>query len=716
MSLSIKYQLPDNEPIVISLTAGRVLIGTLLSNEIVLKAPGIEPIHAMIETNDSGTSVLIDLGSATGIKKNSQKVDVETALTKGDKLLIGNFTLSVVEEEDAVADETVPVPMVPGYAGTEEEDDAGYDSDDDGRVVSVPDSSGPRSMTERRPSPNDKRTKKERLFSPRKAKPSGNVLEVVSYWDDTVLDVELFHPSYKGFDKVTIGDPTKAHLFGGGKKYFDQHVLATFSGEGYRLRLMPDMKTRIRKEGEVMEKEGESKINLGRRDIAHIAHGAIKYFLMFVTPPPLDLPPNRARDPIFAGLLSVSMLLYFLAMPVIWTAERKDKEEKEDDIWALVNAPEKEKIEKKEPIKPPPPPKPEQKVVEKKEPPKPKPIPPPPPPKPVQAAKPVEKEKPQQVKPVEKPAEKPNPVAALDNKPKQTQPVEQPKPELSKLRDVGKTGMATTGANKPDFKLAGEKTNNNSLVTGGAKGSGMNQAGGARKGKQANSVMGVEGVNNNKASGVNLSKLGLGAGKILNKTGPGAIKTNFVNSAGGAGGGSGSASKTYGLGGVGAGQSLGLAGSGSAVNNFGSGAGGDGSGQGGTGGLGGVGLGRGFGTKGDGGDGRGRANVVVPPGDPVVSGGLTSQEVSAVIRANLNQIRHCYEQLLQRSPSASGKIKVRFTIDPSGRVSSTGIESSTISDSVMTGCVTGKVVRWKFPEPRGGQAVTVTYPFVFNPL
>jgi hypothetical protein len=725
MSLSIKYQLPDNEPIAISLTAGRVLIGTLLSNEVVVKAPGIEPIHGMIETNDGGKSILIDLGSSSGISVNGKKIDVEKPLNKGDKIVVGNVTITVVEEDAAVAEERAAAPQIPGYITPEDEDD-GDDirtaiMDEEEHGSSRVSTGGKSSMTQRRPSSSrDKRTPKDRLFSPRKAKPSGNVLEVVSYWDDTVLDVELFHPSYKGFDRVTIGDPTKSHLIGGGKKYFDQHVLATFANDGYRLRTMPDMKTRIRKEGEVMEKEGETKINLGRRDIAHIAHGAVKYFLMFVTPPPLDLPPNRARDPIFAGLLTVSMLLYFIAMPVIWTADRKDKDDKDDDIWALVNVPEKEKELIKEKVKPPPPPKPEQKVAEKKEePPKPKPVPPPPPPKPVQAAKPVEKEKPQQTKPVETPVEKPapNPVAQLDNKPKSVQPpVEKPKPELSKLRDVGKTGMASTGANKPDFKLAGEKTNNNSLLTGGAKGSGMNQTGGARKGKQANSVMGVEGVNNNKASGVNLSKLGLGAGKILNKTGPGAIHTNFVNSAGGAGGGSGSASKTYGLGGVGAGQSLGLAGSGSAVNNFGSGAGGDGSGQGGTGGLGGVGLGKGFGTKGEGGDGRGRANVVVPPGDPVVSGGLTSQEVSAVIRANLNQIRHCYEQLLQRSPSASGKIKVRFTIDPSGRVSSTGIESSTISDSVMTGCVTGKVVRWKFPEPRGGQAVTVTYPFVFNPL
>jgi outer membrane biosynthesis protein TonB len=99
-----------------------------------------------------------------------------------------------------------------------------------------------------------------------------------------------------------------------------------------------------------------------------------------------------------------------------------------------------------------------------------------------------------------------------------------------------------------------------------------------------------------------------------------------------------------------------------------------------------------------------------------VSGGLTSQEIMAVIRANLNQIRHCYEQLLQRSPSASGKMGTTFVIDTAGRVSSVSVSQDTVNDSMMRGCVTGKMQRWAFPKPRGGQPVSVNYPFVFNPL
>ena len=174
------------------------------------------------------------------------------------------------------------------------------------------------------------------------------------------------------------------------------------------------------------------------------------------------------------------------------------------------------------------------------------------------------------------------------------------------------------------------------------------------------------------------------------------------------------------------GKSLGLAGASGAANNFGSGSGGLLGGQGGSGGGGGNGIGPGFGGggggaggaggKGKGGNGHGRANVEVPAGDPVVSGGLTAQEIMAVIRANLNQIRHCYEQLLQRSPSASGKMGTTFTIDTSGRVTSVNVSQDTINDSMMRGCVTGKMQRWPFPKPRGGQPVTVNYPFVFNPL
>lgn len=97
-------------------------------------------------------------------------------------------------------------------------------------------------------------------------------------------------------------------------------------------------------------------------------------------------------------------------------------------------------------------------------------------------------------------------------------------------------------------------------------------------------------------------------------------------------------------------------------------------------------------------------------------GGLTQNEVSGVIKSHLNEIRGCYEELLQRLPSASGKIAVKFVVALNGKVATVKVMKATLKDSAMIECVIGKVQRWAFPIPRGAQPVTVNYPFVFNPL
>ena len=711
MSLEIRFKLPNQTEQVVSADEQRLLIGTLLSNEVAVRAPGIDPIHAMIEYDDSGNRVIIDLGSTSGVKLNGKVIDVEAPLEVGDVITIGNIEIKYL---DAKAQPMAPSAAVGGMSGTHPPAPpvppiGGGEPD----TVTAPSAPISNETVPSREKSKSKRNKEDQLFSPRKAQPRGDVLEVVSYWGDTILDVELFHKDFKGYQACTIGDSVKTHMLAGGKDDVDNHLFAVPRSDGFRLYLLDGMKARIRKGGQVFEKSGKSKIKLGRKDIAHITYDAIKYFVLYVKPPALDLPANKAKDPLFLTMMSVALLFYLMVVPAIYLADKVEEDDTKDDLWAMVEAP-----EKKEKPKPKPKPKPKEPPPKPKEPPKKKPKPPKPPkPTPPKPTPKKPAQKPKQKKPVKKPVPKPTKnktvKQALANKTKPTKAVK--KPNLAKLNKP-KSSMAKTPAFKPDFKLAGAKSKNKSLKTGGAKGSGMKQKGAQRKGKKSHSVRGVEGPKNNKSSGVNLSKLGLGVGKIHKKSGPSAIHTNFKSAAGGAGGGSGSGAQTMGFGGGIGGRSLGVAGSAGALNRFGSGAGGPGGGAGGAGGLGGGGLGRGFGKGAGGRGGSGRANVVVPPGDPLVSGGLTSQEVQAVIRANLNQIRHCYEQLLQRSPSSSGKVKVRFVVRPNGRVGSASIASSTIRDSKLKGCVTSKVRRWSFPKPRGGKPVTVTYPFVFNPM
>jgi pSer/pThr/pTyr-binding forkhead associated (FHA) protein/outer membrane biosynthesis protein TonB len=714
MNLEIHYSPPNQSRQVVPVR-DRLMIGSLLSNEVVIRAAGVEPIHAMIEVLENDVHILTDLGSQSGVYLNGQKVDVEAPVKIGDKITIGNVQIEVFAQAVAGAAQfqsagndktqagetttyrgktTVVAPQRVSYP--DEDDDAEHAdemSEDSRSTVLADPRDGDRGSDSGEP-----------LFSPRNAKPSGNVLEVVAYWDDTILDVDMFHPKIKNNERVTIGTPNKAHFLAGGTEDIKRYRLASVAKEGYTVHLKSDMTARIRKGGRVIEETGDKTIEMSKNDIAHVTHGAIKYFLMFIKPPVLDLPRSSARDPFMMGILALSALIYIGVVPLV-LFNKNPKKDANDDIWSIVNTPDKMEVPK--PI--------EKKKVEvaevKKEPPPPV-EPPKPPPKPPAPVKPEEKPKPVEV--VKQPTPTPTPVKELAQKPT---PVVTPPKAPTPEKKPAASGMAKA-QDKPDMVNPGKVDKNKAQGAAGgplAGGKRNDNAGGQRQGKESTDMAGVEGGAKDKPSGVNLGALGLGVGKVLNKSGAGAIKTDFKDSVGGAGGGSGSGAKTTGLGGPGAGKTLGVSGAGGASNNFGGGFGGTGSGAGGAGGLGGAGLGSGFG-KGDGKGGSGRANVEVPPGDPVVSGGLTNQEVQAVIRANLNQIRHCYETLLQRSPNANGKIKVNFTISASGSVSATSINSDTIGDTNMAGCVTGKIVRWKFPTPRGGQQVQVTYPFVFNPM
>lgn len=106
---------------------------------------------------------------------------------------------------------------------------------------------------------------------------------------------------------------------------------------------------------------------------------------------------------------------------------------------------------------------------------------------------------------------------------------------------------------------------------------------------------------------------------------------------------------------------------------------------------------------------------VLPNQKAEVSGGLTGPEITAVVRANLNQIRHCYEQLLKKDPNASGKIKVNFTVNAKGFVENLKTMESNFVIPTFISCVEGKIGRWRFPPPRNGVAAVVSYPFTFKP-
>lgn len=94
-------------------------------------------------------------------------------------------------------------------------------------------------------------------------------------------------------------------------------------------------------------------------------------------------------------------------------------------------------------------------------------------------------------------------------------------------------------------------------------------------------------------------------------------------------------------------------------------------------------------------------------------GPLDKDVVRRIVRAHINEVRHCYNQGLAKNPDLAGRVAVQFTIATTGRVSEAEIASSTLDDEDVGSCIVEAVKRWKFPKP--DDDVAVTYPFVLDP-
>ena len=66
-------------------------------------------------------------------------------------------------------------------------------------------------------------------------------------------------------------------------------------------------------------------------------------------------------------------------------------------------------------------------------------------------------------------------------------------------------------------------------------------------------------------------------------------------------------------------------------------------------------------------------------------------------------------------PTLEGKVTVEFEIGGAGKVTSSEIKSSTLGNPGVEGCIVKAVERWKYPKPKDGEPVKVSYPFRLEP-
>ncbi|MCM2324267.1 MAG: AgmX/PglI C-terminal domain-containing protein, partial [Oligoflexia bacterium] len=114
--------------------------------------------------------------------------------------------------------------------------------------------------------------------------------------------------------------------------------------------------------------------------------------------------------------------------------------------------------------------------------------------------------------------------------------------------------------------------------------------------------------------------------------------------------------------------------------------------------------------------GQGGSFVTMDTGGSSVDEGLSKDEVGEVIHRHMSEVRYCYESAMIRTPDIEGKLITSFTIGGNGVVKSTEVKSSTLPDPRLDDCILRRLASWKFPNPRGGVDVAVSYPFIFKTL
>lgn len=114
--------------------------------------------------------------------------------------------------------------------------------------------------------------------------------------------------------------------------------------------------------------------------------------------------------------------------------------------------------------------------------------------------------------------------------------------------------------------------------------------------------------------------------------------------------------------------------------------------------------------------GIGSADVEVLEEETIIDGGLDKEVIAQYIKSKLGQIRYCYERQLSANPDLHGKVLVKFTIGGTGKVNAQSISKTSLKNANVEACILRRVAGWKFPTPKGGTSVIVSYPFLFKSI
>jgi hypothetical protein len=102
-----------------------------------------------------------------------------------------------------------------------------------------------------------------------------------------------------------------------------------------------------------------------------------------------------------------------------------------------------------------------------------------------------------------------------------------------------------------------------------------------------------------------------------------------------------------------------------------------------------------------------REKAQVVQGKLRITGDLSTDIVRRIVRAHLNEVRHCYQRAVETDPKLAGELEVAFPIRANGQPGTATIQSSTLHAEGLGECVVSAVARWTFPRPPSGEAHVV---------
>jgi hypothetical protein len=96
---------------------------------------------------------------------------------------------------------------------------------------------------------------------------------------------------------------------------------------------------------------------------------------------------------------------------------------------------------------------------------------------------------------------------------------------------------------------------------------------------------------------------------------------------------------------------------------------------------------------------------------------VDKEDIRRAIQTVVPLIRQCFLDVAERYPGPQ-TVKLKFTIEGqglTGHFRDGEVVDSSIQDPFALACFLDSLLDVRFPAPRGGGKVTITYPFTFQP-